>query len=168
MRRTPLVHHQTINIQNGFGLTFMCFTCPSHFQCSNDFCDYMHCNTGECNNTEWAGSTPTPFSMGIVALERSKLECNICHSIVHVCIVLCYARIIYVYSTSSEMASAYIYLSVHNHYVFNGTCREYLDIAYQCVANEVTKNTYCQKLCYSNGSEQTIFGRLCSKISIKR
>ena len=69
---------KTTNTQNDFGLTFRRSTCACHFQCSNDFCDYMHRNASERNNTEWVGSTPTPFSMGIVAPRRSKLECNTC------------------------------------------------------------------------------------------
>ena len=118
----------------------------------------MHCNAGRCNNIEWTGSIPTSFSMGIVAPERSKLECKVCRS-TSVCIALCHACIIYVHSTSSEMARACIHLDMHDHHVSNGTCRESLDIAYKCVANEDTKY-HCQKLHYSNGNEQTIIGIL--------
>ena len=35
---------------------------------------------GEHNNTEWAKSTPTPFSMGIVISKKSKLEYKVCRS----------------------------------------------------------------------------------------
>src|ERR1700737_852172 len=57
----------------------------------------------------------------------------------HVCIALCNARIIYIHSTSVGMSRACIQLGVHDHLVANGTCRESLDMAYQCVANEVLK-----------------------------
>ena len=80
MQWTPLVHHQTTNIQNNFRLSFRQSTYTSHLQCPNEFYDYMHHNAGERNHTEWAGSTPTPFSMGVVAPEKSKLECKVCHS----------------------------------------------------------------------------------------
>jgi hypothetical protein len=100
----------------------------------------MHRNAGERNNIEWAGSTPTPFSMGIVAPERSKLEYKVCH-FTPICIALCHACIIYVHFTSSEMARACIHLGVHDHPVSYGTCHKFLDIAYECVANEVTKTS---------------------------
>ena len=134
----PWYTTKIINIQNDFALTFRRSTCEGHLQCSNDFCDYMHRNVGECNNTKWARSTPTPFFMSIVAPEKSKLECKVCRS-TPVCMVLCHVRIIYVHSISSEMARACIYLGMHDHPVANGTCCESLDITYQCVANEVTK-----------------------------
>ena len=37
------------------------------------------------------------------------------------------------------MSRACIHLGVHDHHVLNGRCRELLDMAYQCVANEVMK-----------------------------
>jgi hypothetical protein len=72
----------------------------------------------------------------LLTAQRSLL---IAHKIASlpICIALCHARIIYVHSTSSEMARACIHLGVHDHPVSNGTCHESLDIAYQCVANEV-------------------------------
>jgi hypothetical protein len=48
----PWCTTKTTNIQNDFGLTFRRSTCAGHLQCSNDFCDYMHRNAGERNNTE--------------------------------------------------------------------------------------------------------------------
>ena len=48
-------------------------------------------------------------------------------------------RIIYVHSTSSKMCRACIYLGMYYHPVSNGTCCESLDIAFQCIANEVMK-----------------------------
>ena len=54
-------------------------------------------------------------------------------------ILLCHARIIYVHSTSFEMARACIHLGFHQHHMSNGTCHESLDVAYQCVVNEVMK-----------------------------
>ena len=112
----PWCTTKTTNIQNDFGLTFRRSTCAGYLQCSNDFCDYMHRNAGERNNTEYVGSTPTPFSMGIVAPKKSKLECKICRS-TPVCMALYHARIIYVHSTSFEMARACIHLGVHEHHM---------------------------------------------------
>ena len=57
------------------------------------------------------------------------------------CIALCHARILYVHSTSTEMSRACIYFCMHDHIVSNGICRDLLDMAYQCVANEVLKTT---------------------------
>ena len=37
------------------------------------------------------------------------------------------------------MSRTCIYLGIYDHAVSNGTCRESLDIAYQCVANEILK-----------------------------
>ena len=52
-------------------------------------------------------------------------------------IALGHARIIYVHSTSSKISRICIYLGMHDHFLSNGTCRESLDIAYQCIVNEV-------------------------------
>jgi hypothetical protein len=76
--------------------------------------------------------------VGNVAPEKSRLECKVCR-LTSVCIALCHARILYVHSTSPKMSRACIHLGVHEHHVSNGTCRESLDMAYQCVANEVIK-----------------------------
>ena len=78
--------------------------------------------------------------MGVVARKKSRLEYKVCSS-TPVCIALCHARILYVHFISSEMSKACIYLGVHDHHVSNGTCRKSLDIAYQCVANEVMKTS---------------------------
>ena len=53
------------------------------------------------------------------------------------CNVLCHAYIIYIHSTSPRMSRACIHLGVHNHHASNDTCRESLDMAYKCLANEV-------------------------------
>ena len=58
---------------------------------------------------------------------------------VHVCIVLCHARILYIHSTSIEMLRACFHLGTHDHPISNGICRESLDMAYQCLANNVLK-----------------------------
>ena len=98
----------------------------------------MHRNRDLRNNTEWIGSTPLPFVVGNVPLTRSTIECKVCR-FTPVCIALCHARILYIHSTSVGMSRACIHLGVHDHLVANGTCRESLDIAYQCVANKVLK-----------------------------
>ena len=54
-------------------------------------------------------------------------------------ITLCLARIIYVHFTSPWMLRACIHLGVHEYHVSNSTCRESLDITYQCIVNEVMK-----------------------------
>jgi hypothetical protein len=98
----------------------------------------MNRNGGLRNNTEWTGSTPLPFAVGNVPPTRSTVECKVCRSM-PVCIALCHARILYIHSTSVRMSRACIHIGVHDHPVANGTCRESLDMAYQCVANEVLK-----------------------------
>ena len=57
----------------------------------------------------------------------------------HVCIALYHARILYVHSTSTEMSRTCIHFGMHDHLVSNDICRELLDMAYQCVENEVLK-----------------------------
>ena len=94
---------KTTNIQNDFELSFHRSTCASHLQCQNDHCDYKHCNRGMRNSTEWACSTHLPFVVGDVAPARSTFKCKVCRP-PHVCISLCHARILYVYSTSIEMS----------------------------------------------------------------
>ena len=76
--------------------------------------------------------------MGDVSPKKSRLECKVRRS-TPACIALCHAHIIYVHSTSQVMSKACIHLGVYEHPVSNGTCRELLDMAYQCVANEVMK-----------------------------
>ena len=78
--------------------------------------------------------------MGDIAPEKSRLEYKVYRS-TPVCIALCHARIMYVHSTSSEMSRACTHLGVHEHPISNGTCRESLEMTYQCVANEVLKTS---------------------------
>ena len=80
----------------------------------------------------------SPFVVGVVLPTKSTIECKVCRSTL-VCIALCNARIIYIHSTSIGMSRACIHLGVHNHLVANDTCYESMDMAYQCVANEVLK-----------------------------
>ena len=129
-----------INIQNDFGFSFMRSSCTGHLQCTNTYYDYLYRSGGVHNCTEWIGSTPILFFVEDVALEKSRLECKVCRSTL-VSFALCRARIIYVYFTSTEMSKAYRHLGVHEHYISNGTCRESLDMTYQCVVNEVMKTS---------------------------
>ena len=134
----PWCTTKTTNIQNNFGLSFRHSTCGGHLQCHNDCCDYMHRNGGVRNNTEWANSIHLPFAVGNVAPIRSTIEYKVC-CFTHVCIALCHAQIIYIHFTSIGMSSACIHLGVHDHHVANDTCCESLDMAYQCIANEILK-----------------------------
>ena len=115
-------------------------TCAGHLQCTNKYYDDLYCNGGVRICTEWIGSTPIPFDVGDVAPEKSRLLFKVCRS-TPVCIALCHARIIYVHSTSSEMSRDCIHLGVHEHLISNGTCRESLDMTYQCVAIEIVKTS---------------------------
>ena len=98
----------------------------------------MHHYKGLRNNTEWAGSTLYPFVVDNGPPVRSTVECKVCRS-KHVCIASCHARIIYMHFRSVGMSRVCIDLGVHDHHVANGTCRESLDMTYQCVANEILK-----------------------------
>ena len=150
---------KTTNIQNDFELSFRRSTCARHFQCPNDYYDYVHRNGGLRNNTKWAGSTPLPFVVGNVSPTRSTIECKICRSTL-MCIALCHARIIYIHSTSIGMCKACIDLSVHDNHVANDTCCELLDMTYQWYWKHLQ-----QKISHSYGNEQTISGRLPYQIS---
>jgi hypothetical protein len=130
---------KTTNIQNEFGLTFRRSSCVGHLQCPNDSCEYLSRNGGVRNSTEWIGITPTPFMVGTVPPEKSKVQCKVCHA-APTCLDVCYAKIIYVHSQSSNMSRGCIHLEVQNHPVSIGVCCESLDMAYQCVANEVAKS----------------------------
>ena len=129
---------KTTNIQNDFGFFFRRSSCARHLLCTNTYSDYLYRNGGVHNCTEWIGSTLIPFSMGDVTAKKSRLKCKVCCSTL-VSIVLCHTRIIYVHFTSPGMSKACIHLGVHKYHVSNDTCCESLDIAYQCVANEVMK-----------------------------
>ena len=76
--------------------------------------------------------------VGTILPEKSKVQCKVCHAI-PICLDVCYAKIIYMHSQSSNMSRVCIHLGVHNHPVSSEVCRESLDMAYQCVANEVAK-----------------------------
>lgn len=129
---------KTTNIQINFGLSFWHFFYTSHFRSHNDYCNYMHCNWGVRNNTEWVGWIPFPFVVGNVVLTRSIIKCKICHS-THVCIALCHAQIVYIYSTSIGMSIICVHLDVHDHLVANSTCRKSLGMAHHSVASEIFK-----------------------------
>lgn len=90
-------------------------------------------------------------------------ECKVCRA-PHVCIALCHARILYVRSTSIKMSRAYIHLGMYDHPISNGIWCESLDTTYQCVTNEILKNTHRNKFNYSFGCKQAIFGWLFSQI----
>ena len=56
----------TSHIKNDAGLTFRMSSCIGHIQCNNSSCAYLsriH-RTAPTNNTEWKGSTTTPFTVG--------------------------------------------------------------------------------------------------------
>ena len=57
----------------------------------------------------------------------------------HVCITLCRAQIIYIHSTFVGMSMTCSHLGIDDRPLANDTCRETLDMAYECVANEVLK-----------------------------
>ena len=61
------MHHQTMNIQNNFGLSFKSFICASHLQCPNENCEYMHYNAGLHNKTKWVGLTHAPLYVGVIS-----------------------------------------------------------------------------------------------------
>ena len=67
----------TTNIQNDFGLFFRRSICVGHLQCTNTYCDYLYCNGGVRNCTEWIGSTSISHLMWEMlhkdALEGSEL-----------------------------------------------------------------------------------------------
>ena len=105
---------------------------------TNKYCDYLYLNGGVHNCIEWIRSTPIPFSVGHVVPEKSRLECKVCRS-TPMCIAFCHACILYFHSTSPKMSRACIHLGVHKYPISNGTCRESLDITYQCVASDVMK-----------------------------
>ena len=129
---------KTTNIQNEFGLTFRRSSCVGHLQCPNDSCAYLSRNGGVRNSTEWIDITPTPFMVDTEPPKKSKVQCKVCHA-APICLDVCYAKIIYVHSQSSSMSHVCIHLGVHNHPVSTGVCCESLDMAYQCVADEVAK-----------------------------
>ena len=101
-----------------------------------------------------------------VAPKNSILKCKVCRS-TPVGIVLYYARILYVYSTSPEMSRVCIHLGVHEHPVLNGSCRESLYIAYQCVATEVMKTPIAKNSAIVIAASKKNPSRLLVKISIK-
>ena len=61
--------------------------------------------------------------------------------------------------TPHYMSIACIHHGVHEHHVSNGTCRESLDMVYQCVVNEVMRTPTAKNSTIVLVSE---------KISIKR
>lgn len=115
------MHHEDNAYSNDFGLTFRCSKCVGHFQCPNDFCDYLHCNVGVRNFGERVGSTLLPFHVGSVTPKKSRLECKVCHS-TPIYIDVCNGRIVYVHSITHGMYRTYIYLGVHDRHVSNNTC----------------------------------------------
>ena len=93
----------TTNIHNKFGLIFQRSSCIGHLQCPNDMCEYFSRNGRVHNSTELIGIIPTPFMVGIDPPQNSKVQCKVCHA-VSICLDVCYAKIIYVHSQSSNMS----------------------------------------------------------------
>ena len=80
------------------------------------------------------------------------MECKVCHSI-PVCLVVCFAYIVYVHSTHVGMTRAWIHLGLHKHDVSNGKCSDTLDIVYRYVVSEVVKTPTAKELRYFDGSK---------------
>ena len=129
----------TSNISNDFGLSFRKSACTGHLQCPNEHCNFISWNSGIVNSTEWAGLTPTPFSIGGVPPSTSTVVCKVCRTHL-VCLALCSARIMYVYCSDQNTTRAAVHLGRHVHPVSDGVCMEALDQMYECVAEEV-RNT---------------------------
>ena len=86
---------------------------------------------------------PSGLAAFVVGLGPPKLPsvlCMGCHS-PPICLDVCHAKILYIHFASLEMSCACIHLGVHNHPMFIGVCRESLDMAFLCVANEVSKTS---------------------------
>ena len=127
---------KTTNIHNEFGLIFWRSSCVGHLQCPNDSCEYLSRNGGVRNSTKWIDIAPTPFMVSIDPPEKAKVQCKVCH-VAPICLDVYYVKVIYVHLQSSNMSRVCIHLGVHNHHVSVQVCCESLDMAYQCVANEV-------------------------------
>lgn len=69
------------------------------------------------------GSISLSFFVGIVASDKCKVECKVCHY-TPICVVVCNACILCIHSTTLGMYRAYIHLGVHDHLVSNSTCHE--------------------------------------------
>lgn len=61
--------------------SFACFPYASHLQCTKMYCDCMDCSGGVCKCSKWIGLTPIQFFVEDVILEKSRLKCKVCHSI---------------------------------------------------------------------------------------
>ena len=95
------------------------------------------------NNIEFAGSTLLPFVVGNVPLLSPLLSVK--YALLwstHVCITLCHARIIYILSTSVGMSMTCCHLGINDHPMANDTCREALDMIYECVAMKYWKHLH--------------------------
>jgi hypothetical protein len=138
------------NIHNNFGLIYchstlvkVIFKAPKVF--------VLHQNVGVWNSTKSVGSTIVPFFVSSAPFMKFDLECKLCFSIMF-CIDVCNARIVCVHSTTFGMSRACMDLGCYDHHVANGTCRESMDIAYQCVGSEVMKH-HNNKISYCVGNE---------------
>ena len=80
------------------------------------------------------------FVVGLGPPKLPSVLCMGCHS-PPICLDVCHAKILYFHFASLEMSCACIHLGVHNHPMFIGVCRESLDMAFLCVANEVSKTS---------------------------
>jgi len=62
----------------------------------------------------------------------------VCRSL-PICLDVCHANKLYIHYASLELSRTCVHLGVHNHPMSIGVCREFLDMAFLCVANEVFK-----------------------------
>lgn len=124
----------------------------------------MHHNACLRNNTKWVRLILIPFAVGGVALENSKLEGIMFDTCVH-CFISC-SHNIHPLNISRDVEGLYTH-GRHNHPISNGMCREALNIAYKCVANEVMKTPIAKNFALVMATSKHFFGILPFELSHK-
>jgi hypothetical protein len=115
----------TSHIKNDMGLTFCTSSCVGHLRCNNEDCEYLsHVHRiNPLNETEWDGSTPTPFLAGDQPPSASSILCKI-YKTPPFGVATCGARIYYVFGRD-DMTRACIHLGVYQHPVKDGEYKDF-------------------------------------------
>jgi hypothetical protein len=132
----------TSHIKNDMGLTFHTSSCVGHLRCNNEDCEYLsrvH-RINPLNETEWDGSTPTPFLTGGQPPSALSILCKICKTPPS-CVATCGARIYYVFGRD-DITHACIHLRVHEHPVKDGEYQDFKERTRTLLGEQVERTLH--------------------------
>ena len=148
----------TANISDPSGiLTFKYVKCMGHLRCLNPDCRCV-CETGDCNEFYWSGSSPDILTLGsnLEGVGKCKLVCKYC-KVTPSCLAVCHCKLFYAVSKDPNMSRACIHIGTHKHPVAKGDCRDEMDQIREEIKTQVAKTPSAKASAIGIG-----LGRSCS------